>query len=486
METQNTYRIIKIFLILLIFSSTNIFTQNKSIELDKLFTYYNQNGSFSGVVLAAESGQIIYKKAFGFSDFENKKVLDTSAVFNIASTTKPFTAVAIMMLKEQELLSYDDKLLKFFPAFPSYAKDIKIRHLLTHTSGITDYENDMHLSWKVPVMTTGLVYDSLIAQPFLNFSPGEKYSYSNSGYFLLALIIEKVSGKSYREFMEENIFKPLGMNHSYTYDEQIINIPNRVNAYVGYWQKNEDDLNMKVPGDGNIYTTASDLFLFEQALYSNRLLQQTTIAEAYDTTGLFTIKKNELKYGFGWNIIHDSSGYYTYHPGALGGFRCQLWRNLDKKQTLIILSNNTFLQSCAGVLSGAQNIMKDKPYALGGIPITELFYKNFYLKGFNMAMKKIKKAKASNDSTFSFSENEINNLGLDFLFFKKDPFKAVEIFNFNVELYAESWNAYDSLGEGYLQIDNNKLAIEAFEKSLKLNPENTNASSRLKQLEVIK
>jgi CubicO group peptidase (beta-lactamase class C family) len=112
------------------------FAQNKSSELDKLFTYYNENGMFNGIVLAAENGKVIYKKALGFSDFENKIPLDTSSVFCIGSITKPYTALAIMMLKERGLLSYEDKLIDYFPEFPDYAKPITIRHLLTHTSGL--------------------------------------------------------------------------------------------------------------------------------------------------------------------------------------------------------------------------------------------------------------------------------------------------------------------------------------------------------------
>lgn len=479
---MNKKTTVKVFLIgILLLFTTLTFAQNKSEELDRLFNYYNENGSFSGAVLAAGNGKIIYRKAFGFSDFENKNLMRPSAVFNIASTTKPFTAAAIMMLKERGKLSYDDKLIDFLSDFPSYGKNITIRHLLTHTSGVPDFVNEMHLHYKIPVLTTRLVYDSLKAQTSLNFNPGEKYSYSNSGYFLLALIIEKVTGKTYREYLEKNIFKPLGMNTTYAYDESMTDVPNRVNAYVGYWQKNEDDLKLKVAGEGNIYSTVSDLFLFEQALYHNRLIKTETMVEAYNTANLLPIREG-LNYGFGWNIKNDTSGTIVYHPGGNGGFRCQLWRHLDKKRTLIVLSNNTFLSSCPNILSGAQKIMKGESYTLGEIPITELFYKIFYEKGFDTAMERIKQEKKKNDPKYCYPEKNINNLGLEFMFFRKEPHHAVEIFKFNAELYPESWNTYDSLAEGYLQIGENKLAIEAFDKSLKLNPKNTNAAKRLKKL----
>jgi CubicO group peptidase (beta-lactamase class C family) len=475
------YESILLIVVLTTLSVCNTIAQEKSSQLDSLFSYYNEYGSFSGVVLAAENGKMNYLKAFGFSDFEKKKVLDTSAVFNIASTTKPFTALAIMMLKEQKKLSYEDKLVKFLPDFPSYTKDITIKQLLTHTSGIKDYENELHLSRKIPVLTSKIVYDSLIHQKNLNFNPGEKYSYSNSGYFLLAQVIEKISGVSYKEFIEKNVFHPIGMSHSCVLEETTKAIPNRVNAFTGYWQKNEDDLNCKVPGDGNIYTTAMDLFRFEQSLYSDILIQQKSLKAAYDTSALKPAMKH-VKYGFGWMIESDNAGSIVFHPGGLGGFRCFLWRNLDTRSTLIILSNNTFLADCRNMLSSAQKIMKGQPYTLGKIPITELFYEKYSVRGFNTALKAICEEKKKQNSIYIFPELLINNLGLEYLFFKNEPYSAVELFKLNVELYPKSWNTWDSLGEAYLSISDNKSAIAAFEKSLKLNPKNNNAEERLNKL----
>ena len=475
MKTNTLNKIFSIFLSIIIFILIDILfpnsisAQNKNEALDQWFNYYHENGSFSGVVLAAENGKIIYRKAFGFSDFTNMELLEPSAVFNIASTTKPFTALAVMMLKERGKLSYEDKLIDFLPDFPSYGKEITIRHLLTHTSGVTDFVNEMHLHYRLSVLTTQSVYDSLKAQPSLNFESGTQYSYSNSGYFLLAIIIEKVSGKSYREFLETNIFNPLKMSNTYSYDETMAEIPKRVNAYVGYWKKCEDDLQFKVPGEGNIYSTVSDLFLFDQALCGSRLVQPETIREAFDTRNSVPVREG-LKYGFGWHIKNDTSGTIVYHPGANGGFRCQFWRHLRKKQTLIVLSNNTFLSSCPRILSGAQKIMKGEPFAFGGIPITELFYISLKDHGFETAMKRIRETKDMINTRYSYPENDINNLGLEFLFFKNDPHHAVEIFKFNVELYPESWNAYDSLAEGYIRIGKDELALKAFEESLKLNP----------------
>lgn len=479
-KTIRSIRVLCIFAWTLL--SLPVLAQPIGHELDGLFSYYTENARFSGVVMAAENGRIIYKKAFGFADFEAKIPMDTTAVFNIASATKPFTAMAILMLREMGQLELDDNMMKFLPDFPDYGSAITIRQLLTHTSGIRDYANELRLQNEVPVLTAGLVYDSLIAQKGLNFSPGEKYSYSNSGYFLLALVIEKISGQSYREFLLENIFEPLGMDHTLALDESHLEIPGRTNGYVGFWMKNEDDLNCRVPGDGNIYSTVSDLFLFDQALSGHTLVNEKTINEAFDTTNLLRIRDNGLKYGYGWHVLHESAGLTVYHPGGQGGFRCQYWRNLDKRRTLIVLSNNTCLQTNPGLLSAAQKIMKEEDYSMGRISVAELFYKYLPSDGFDTALVKMKQAKENNDMKYIFPELEINNLGLDYMFFKREPHHAVALFKFNAEAHPTSWNAYDSLGEGYLQIGEDELSAAAFEKSLELNPDNSNAANQLKKI----
>lgn len=480
-KTNKSMRKICLSLLTLALFLSHTFAQEKRVLLDSLLTYYYENGRFNGVALIAEEGKVSYHKAFGFADFEDKAELDTSAVFNVASITKPFTALAIMKLKEQGQLSYSDKLIKYFPDFQSVGSDITIHNLLTHSSGIKDYENELHLRSEIRLLTTKFVYDSLRNQKELNFNPGERYSYSNSGYFLLALIIEKVSGKSYKEFIEENIFRPLDMEHSFVLDESNTEIPGRVKSYTGFWQENEDDLDCRVPGDGNIYTSAMDLLRFEQSFYGNKVIQPETLKSATDTADFPTIRPG-LKYGYGWMLEKSSAGTSAYHSGGQGGFRSWIWRNPDTHTTLIILSNTTFLADCKGVLSETNKIMKGQCFSLNKIPITELFYEKYFLKGFGLAMKSIRQEKNKANTLYSFPEQLINNLALDFLFLKNNPAAALELFKFNVELYPDSWNAWDSLGETYYAAKNNELARQAFEKSVKLNPKNTSAQEKLKKL----
>lgn len=456
------------------------FVQNKGNELDKLFSYYNENGMFSGIVLAAEKGEVVYKRAFGFSDFEKKIPLDASSVFSIGSVTKPFTALAIMMLKEDGLLSYEDRLRDYFPAFPDYAKPITVRHLLTHTSGLVDFINDLDLLDKVPELTDEIGLDSLINQPGLKFEPGERYSYCNSGYFLLALIIERVTGKTYREFLEENIFKPLGMNHTYILDMTITHIPNRINSYKFFWEKNDDDLHLKANGNGNLYSTVDDLLLFDQALYSDKLISQETLRDAYDTRDL--PRGRNYVYGFGWRIPTDPPGNIVYHNGGIAGFRAHFWRDMNNKNTLIVLSNNTWLSDAPDILSAADNIMQGKPYELGRIMVSEFFIENWYFKGFDAAVKRMRYAIENDSSRYDFSPASLNDVGYFFLN-RNQVDEALRMFKFALELHPHDYDLWDSLGEAYMTAGNNVEAIKNYKKALELNPDCETAKRALQKLE---
>ena len=457
-----------------------MFAQHKNDELDKLFTYYCENGMFSGIVLAAENGNVVYKKAFGFSDFENKIPMGTSCVMSIGSVTKPITAFAIMMLKEKGLLSYEDKLVDYFPAFPDYAESITIRHLLTHTSGLVDFINDLDLLEKIPVLTDDVGLDSLINQSALKFETGKRYSYCNSGYFLLGLIIEKLTGKTYRRFLEENIFSPLGMNHTYVLDEVMTDIPNRTNSYRFFWDKSEDDLRLKANGNGNIYSTVNDLFLFDQALYSEQLISQSTLQEAYDTTGVRT--RRGYVYGFGWRIPVGPPGNIVYHNGGIAGFRAHFWRDLTHRNTLIVLANNTWLSQNPDILSAAHNIMHNEPYRLGKVAVSQLFMENYNSKGIDYAIEQMRYAAESDSSKYDFSPNLMNDLGYFFVYRNKLS-EAIQIFKVAIELHPDNYNLWDSLGEAYMSVGNKTEAIKYYKKALELNPSCETAKNAMQKLE---
>jgi len=455
--------------------------QSKSRQLDELFSYYTENGMFNGVVLAAKDGKIIFEKAYGFADFENKIPLKTNAVFAIASLTKPYTSTAIMMLEESGKLSYDDKLSDYFPEFPEYAEQINIKHLLTHTSGIIDYASrGLRLQHKVANVTFQIVLDSLVTQTKLRFPPGEKYSYSNSNYVLLAGIIEKVSGQSYREYLKENIFDPLGMNHTYVRDEVNNTIPDRVNAYDAYWEINEDDLRFFEVGSHGIYSTVYDQFLFDQALYTEKLLTQKSLQKAFDTIGLPDRRK--YVYGYGWKIPIDTEGNIIFHNGNIGGFCSELWRSMDAKTSLIILCNDTWISFVPDIISGAENIMQGKPYVLSKKSAAVLFFESWYMNGFQAAMSKLKNAMKLNPAEYYLEPWEIHFLG-EILFLEKNHLEeAIEVFEFSTEMFPQGPVLWSTLGEAYTRNGQKDKAIQCYKKVLELRPESNTAREMLDRL----
>lgn len=328
--------------------------QTKEQRLDEYMNYCYENGLFNGVILVAENSNVIYNKAFGLANFESGDSLQTTSSFYLASVSKQFTAMAIMMLMEQNKLSYRDKLSDYFPDFPDFADQVTIEHLLTHTSGVSDR---FLLDAIKPGLANQDVFKLLIKQDSLDFKPGEKFSYCNSGYMLLSLIIEKVSGLPFHEFMQWNIFVPLDMQHSFVYCKEKSGITNRAIGYNMYGDK--DDYNLLTTGSGGIYSTVEDLFKWDQGLYTEKLVGTVTLQQAFTQ---YRLNDNSLSpYGFGWAIMEDRLGKAVAHDGGYVGFRSFIERGLNNRYTVIILSNKGSSQA-VGIETAIRNILHNKPF----------------------------------------------------------------------------------------------------------------------------
>ncbi len=246
-------------------------------EIDKTMKDFYEKGSFNGAVLVAAKGTILYDTAMGYSDFSSGKKLDANNAFYLASLSKQFTAMGIMLLEHRHQLSYTDPVTKYIPELPAFARGITIQNLLHHTSGLADY---LEVAGLVkPDFTNQQVLDWLKQQKSLAFHPGARFEYSNTGYVLLSLIIEKVSGKSFPVFMDEMIFTPLAMNNSKVYDTGKPVIEDRA---IGFNRdKKKDDYNILTTGDGGIFSTTHDLFKWDQALYKEPLISQEALKAAF-------------------------------------------------------------------------------------------------------------------------------------------------------------------------------------------------------------
>jgi CubicO group peptidase (beta-lactamase class C family) len=317
-------------------------------KMDSLFATVPD---FSGVALVAEKGKPIYHKAFGYLNFETKVPMDTTSLFELASVSKQFTAMVIMILKEEGKLDYDDLVERYLPGLPY--KNITIRQLLTHTSGLPDYQEIMDKHWdKSKVAGNADILEYLKKyHPVKQFEPGEKYEYSNTGYVLLGSIAEKVTGKDFVEFCRERIFKPVGMSstdirslqekaaienfalgHIFVQEKQrYIRADSFPASNYTIWLGNRK-------GPGRISSVASDLLKWDRALYTESLIKKTTLEEAFAPMKL---KSDSLSnYGFGWEIESSKLGRVVRHSGDNPGYKTHIIRYIDADKTVILLCNN--------------------------------------------------------------------------------------------------------------------------------------------------
>src|SRR5262245_7719131 len=276
--------------------------QDLAEAIDVLLTeVYKPDGPGAAVVVVKD-GRVLFRKGYGMANLELGVPIAPDMVFRLGSITKQFTAVAILMLAEQGALALDDDITAFFPDYPTHGHTITVEHLLTHTSGIRSYTGMPE--W-LPLWRKDFTVDELIDffkhQP-MDFAPGEKWSYNNSGYILLGAIIEKVSGKTYEQFLQQQIFEPLGMRQSY-YDSTSRIIPRRVSGYSkgpeGY--ENAPYLSMTQPyAAGALASSVDDLALWDAALYGDRLIKPETLRRAFTSSTLND--GGATGYGYGWGI----------------------------------------------------------------------------------------------------------------------------------------------------------------------------------------
>ncbi|MFZ0820052.1 MAG: serine hydrolase [Candidatus Acidiferrales bacterium] len=435
-----------------------------------------ERGQFNGVILVADQGKIIYRKAFGKANFQTGTDFTLQTPSDIGSVTKQFTAMAIMILAERNKLNYDDSISKYIPEFsrsPHLSK-VTLRHLLTHTSGIPDYGDlaidDSGLSQK------GLIA-ALLEKEELFFNPGQKYRYSNPGYSLLAIAVEKVSGKSYGDFLEQEIFKPIGMSNTFVFDS-----PRKkdTRAAVGYDQfgQVDDGASTAIPGDGGIYSTVDDLFRWDQTLYTDKLVRQSTLSAAF-TPG--KVEEGSSTYGFGWNVVGNGDDKYVWHTGSHAGFRAFIERRPVGRTTVIMLTNRGNSKR-VDINNAVLNILADKPYVLPKRSGAEGLYKAIHESGIQGALQMYDALKNAKTSDYDLGESELNTLGYQLLYGDKSASDAIAIFGLNTTEHPSSSNAFDSLGEAYLGSGERDLAITSYQTAVKLDPTNGHAADILKKL----
>jgi len=318
--------------------------ESKRRLVDELFAEWDRSDSPGCVLGIIWNGRFIHARGYGMANLEYDVPITTKTVFRIASVSKQFTAACIALLVERGKLSLNDDVRIYIPELPKYDHPVRVKHLIYHVSGIRDYLELMSLTGRSDddYYTAEDVLELLSKQKTLNFNPGERFLYSNSNYFLLGLIVERISGISLRRFADENIFKPLGMLNTHFHDDHTMIVKNRA---VGYSPRKGggfriDETNLDIVGDGGIFTTVEDLYIWDQNFYDNKLEGGRRLIERMLTAG--TLKNGEkINYAFGLRIGSYRGLRIIYHSGSFAGFRTQLMRFPKFKFTIICLANSS-------------------------------------------------------------------------------------------------------------------------------------------------
>ena len=341
-------------------------------KIDALFSAATSPDAPGLAVLVCQNGKTVFERGYGIRDLRTKSRIDAHANFRLASFTKQFTAMAIMLLVHDEKLHYEDKLTQIFPGLPAYAKEITLRNLLNHTSGLLNYEElmDAEEKTKGPIWTSEhQIQDEEVLQllegaPNGFFAPGTSWAYSNSGYVVLGLIVGKVSGQPFAEFLRERIFSPLHMGHTLLYLKGKNEVDNRAYGHnkdteVGAFKETDQSPTSATQGDGGVYSNLEDLAKWDDALRNHSLLSEKEMQPA-----LAPVKLNDgsephwpaepgddnlhpgkaVSYGFGWFLDPYKGHRRMWHTGTTMGFRTVIER-FGENLTIIILSNRTDLDA---------------------------------------------------------------------------------------------------------------------------------------------
>lgn len=296
-----------------------------------------QKQRIPGISLAViKNGRIILAKGYGFANVEHQVPVKPETIFQSGSVGKQFTATAVMMLVEDGKISLDDKITNYFPDAPAAWQNITVRHLLTHTAGTTDYPNDF--DFRRDYAEEDLYKRAKTIS--LAFQPGEKWSYSNLGYVMLGILIHKVSGKFYGDFLQERIFKPLGMSTARIISEEDL-VPNRAAGYrlVKGELKNQEWVSPSVntTADGALYLTVYDMAKWDAALYTEKLLKKSSLDQIWTPVKLN--KGKTENYGFGWSLNEIGGHRVIEHGGSWQGFKAHIARYVAEKLTVVVFAN---------------------------------------------------------------------------------------------------------------------------------------------------
>ena len=476
---------------------------DKRVKIDSMISTWHQHGSFNGGILIAQKGKILFQRSAGHASFEDKTPNTDTTPFNLASVSKPFTAIAMLQLVQQKRLKLTDPVVHYLPDFPYPA--VTIEQLLAHTSGLPEadqFEKSYIAAHPSEILSNQKIYDDLVR---LRVPPladaGEKHFYNNLNFIVLALLLEKMTGISFNQYMKKNLFEKAGMQHTYVrerispntaryflptfYDTTFYNVDSFTN-----WKIYTDYPLGGTYGDNNVVTTLQDMVKFDQALSNGLLLSPELVKRMYEPVRLANgdpfFLGGKKTYTLGWNVNEKNSlgQFVVWHDGSLVGLTTILFRNLTDEITYVMCENRNVPNFFRRFLA-ISNVMD-------GVKITEVplqkslvreYGAALVTKGAHYAVARLNELKANPD--WYFYEHEMNELGYNLL--RKSTINAhielsLEVFKLNTLLFPESANTYDSYAEALQEAGMAAEAIRMYQKALQLNPKNEQAQRNLKNL----
>lgn len=469
--------------------------------------YWQKIRDLTAIFWLLIGGELFMKGHMGTQISPEKKLNAKNTVFPIASISKTITATAILQQVEKGKLRLDDEATKHLPDFPY--PQITIRQLLAHTSGMPSYNaffDSVRAENPNRIFINADFLGGLNAnkKPLMS-RPGESWNYDNTNYIVLALLLEKVSGEAYGDYINKHILLPAGMNETRLFPLLFDSSKNRIrNLAIPHWypQMYADepvraDSIPYVSGYWNAYqfvgfshfnSTIHDLLKYDRALYDGTLVNQQLLQEAFVPVKLNNGNNNPGNYGLGWTIEKDGSlGTIVYHAGGAIGLSCILYRNLSRQQTVI--AYDIARPSAYYVASSAMKILNGQQVALPKKNLTRTYGKQLVTKGSSRAAEMLGKL-SKDTANYDLEKEELIKLGYEFLG-DVNPFRfpvkpksdeALEVFKQCIRLFPDYWNSYDSYGDALARTGNTELAIRMYQKSIELNPQNEAGKKILQKL----
>ena len=487
----------------LLMTALNVYSQSKIHRIDSLLTSLHEKQGFDGNILVTQKGKILYQKSFGYAVAETSEALTNESIFSLASVSKMFTGIALMKLVELGKLKLTDDLQLYLPDLPY--EHITIYNLLTHTSGLEEYFAPPVRNKLGPEPTNPDIEKAYVqAQLKTKFPPGTNWSYCNTNFMLLALIIEKASGIPYPEFLKRYIFEPAGMKHGFVLAKNApVHLRKQIAAiynYPDFLSVHAINVDSIAParkyysiirnsyGDGSVFSTTGDLFQLHQALERGKILSKNSQQIVYSPVTLPDGKEYESGnanpdygsgYGLGCQIAKDSSiGKIIWHTGSNPGILTFFMRNITRDQCVIILNNNWY-RGTFHLGGSIMNILNDRAPQLLPASLARKIGQEYTLHGADSALKLLAVLKDGRD--YHIGLLEMNELGYNLLS-KNDYLTAIEIFKVNTQTYPTNGDIWDSLAEGYYRAGDLEEAVKDYEKSIQLNPNNESGKQMLNKI----